>query len=329
MHEAAAVLDAEARRLINRCIALGATCLDDPTNRDACCAAATPRCERSLDALEQARSEFESQARRACRRVPFRRVMDPMGLGFALMAEACERLDPPVLVENRKTLAECLGRILVEDAAHELALVEQPRALDALLCIDLAAAVPGVLRDDPATCVSDGSGPAPTATPAPTPTSGGPTPSGDGSTPTPTPPGGATPTPAGSSCSTVEVTLGTSYSATDIAGVQATLRYPGTVEMPGFENSPEVLARVTNLTGIGGGLFSVGDQDENPADLFLNVGLVAIGQTIPSGPFARARFDCAGQGQLAPSQFICTVKIANTAFEEVDSPCSVGVSVIP
>jgi hypothetical protein len=125
------------------------------------------------------------------------------------------------------------------------------------------------------------------------------------------------------------VTVTTSYSQTDVSGVTANVVYPSSVTMPGFDNSPEVLARVTNLTGITGGIFNVGDQDDTPGNTFVNVGLASIAQSIPAGPLARIRFDCAG-GAVSASQFSCApVRISNLLGEESDSPCTLSVDVVP
>lgn len=330
VREASTTLAASTRRLLGRCIALGSQCLDDPTSADDCCAASAPACVQDLEVLAAARAIFASRLRQACLVLPFRRMVDPTGLGYGSVIDACDRLDPPLPVSNRKELGACLAQILVEDVAHVLAGTEQPRALDALLCMDVASRVSGVARDDPATCFPDGEGPAPTPSPAPT----------SGGEPTPTPNGGASPTPAPSSanptptpppaaCSRVEVTVSTSYTQTDVSGVTANVVYPASVAMPGFDNSPEVLARVTNLTGISGGIFNVGDQDDTPGNTFVNVGLASISQPIPAGPFARIRFDCNG-GAVSAAQFACApVRISNLLGEESDSPCALAVSVVP
>jgi hypothetical protein len=342
VHQAAVFLSAAARQFVHRCIALGTTCLDAPGGRDECCAAAAPRCGRSLAALDAARSTFANEARRACRGVPLRRLMNPMGLGFAAMQHGCDRLDPPIRVKNKQTFAECLSRILVEDVAHEIALVEQPRALEALSCLDVAAEVPGVLREEPATCFPEGGAPpAPTPTAAmPTPSDSGPTPSGGAGTPTASPPGSATPIPTATpppagSCTSVEVTLTTSYAATDIAGIQATVRYPSSASIPGALNDTSVLAAIENLSGVDG-LLSASDQDLDPNDAnnpswvpFVTFGLVTLPQTVPAGPLARIRFACTGSGPVTASQFSCMVTIANTSFQETETPCSLAVSVIP
>ena len=163
---------------------------------------------------------------------------------------------------------------------------------------------------------------APTATPAPT-TTAAPTPTGaptatprptttaaPTATPVPTPTSAPTPTPtpAGVTCTQADVSINVNYNSgdfPDVAGLTVGLKYPTSVSIPGFGSDNTVKERVTNLTGVTGGLFNVGDQD---ADSLLNIGLISIGQTIPSGPFARVRFDCATGATLpAPAAFTCTV----------------------
>jgi hypothetical protein len=325
---AAGVLTTSARRLLGRCVALGSACLDDPETKDSCCTAAAPTCDQNMDLLDDAVAAFAAQVRQACLGISFDRLMDSSGLGYDYMVPACDRLEPPVEVKNRKKLGTCLGRLLVEDVVHELTGTEQPRALDALLCMGVTDAVPGVSRDDPATCVARGGSPPPSPTPSPRP---GPTPSGGGATPgggsSPTPQG---PTPAptqGPACSSVEVTLTTSFTQTDVFGVSGRLNYPTSVDLPGFLDNDQVLARVTNLTGVNG-LFGVSDQDDPPPP-FLNFGLTSGGQPIPAGPFVSVRFDCVGSGAVEASQFSCDDFAVATFSGSEQSPCSLSVSVQP
>ena len=110
-----------------------------------------------------------------------------------------------------------------------------------------------------------------------------------------------------------------------MSGITVGLKYPASVSIPGFGNEDSVKQRVTNLTGLSGGLFSVGDQD---GDSLLNVGLISIGTTIPSGGFARVRFDCASGASLpAASAFTCTVD-ASTSDGNAVTPnqCVITVS---
>ena len=138
----------------------------------------------------------------------------------------------------------------------------------------------------------------PTATPTPAPTSSGapppPTPTAVTSpTPTPLPTTTAaptatatatpTPTPAGVACAQADVTVAVTFNQTDFAdvsGMTVGLGYPQSLSIPGFGNQPTVLERVTNLTGVQGGLFSVGDDDSQN---LLNIGLISLSSSIPVG----------------------------------------------
>ncbi len=145
-------------------------------------------------------------------------------------------------------------------------------------------------------------GPSPTpgeATPTPTPGEATPTPTPGEATPTPTPgeatptptPVEATPTPAptatpgGEACETATVVIATAYTAPEddpASGVTVEVDYPPSLEVPGVNNEKSVIDRVTNLTGISGGLFSAGDDDD-----LLNVGLISLAAVIPPGSFAQ------------------------------------------
>jgi hypothetical protein len=168
-----------------------------------------------------------------------------------------------------------------------------------------------------------------TPTPVPTSTPIGPTPTPASATPTPAPetptPVPATPTP-GAACAKAIVTITTSYlEGTDpVAGVTTALDYPQSkVLMPGSGGGSDVSSRVTNLTGVTGGLFNVGDDDS-----ILNVGLVSIGSSIPPGAFARATFDCI-PGQPAPTagDFACSATVADlNGLDVPGASCSASVS---
>ena len=94
----------------------------------------------------------------------------------------------------------------------------------------------------------------------------------------------------------------------DVSGITVGLGYPQSLAIPGFGNQSTVLERVTNLTGVTGGLFSVGDDD---AQSRLNVGLISLGSAIPPGSFARVRFDCTTGASVPPaSAFTCAVDAA-------------------
>jgi len=173
----------------------------------------------------------------------------------------------------------------------------------------------------------------PTPTPAPTITTGPtatPTPTVTAAptvVPTATAAPTPTPTPAGATCSQVDVTVAVNFSAvdfSDVSGITVGLGYPQSLSIPGFGNQPTVLERVTNLTGVQGGLFSVGDDDTQN---LLNIGLVSLSSSIPPGSFARVRFDCAN-GATVPgaTAFTCAVDAATFEGNQV-SPTQCVISV--
>jgi hypothetical protein len=315
---ASAELAASVHASLADCLTIAMPCVLEQSGAPACCGAVAPACARAAQEIAAAQSGFVADVVSApCTTLSFEKLESESGLDFARTEEACGRLDPPVTVDGLGSLASCLQRLVTEDVLHLLTTVEQPRALEALVCMDLENSFPGVLRERPATCEEP---PVATPTPVPTPDAtptpagspgGSPTPGGSPGGPTPTPGGGATPTPqptAGSSCTQADVTIAVNYNAgdfPDVSGITVGLKYPATLSIPGFGSDDSVKQRVTNLTGLSGGLFSVGDQD---GDSLLNVGLISIGTTIPSGSFARVRFDCASGASLpASAAFTCTV----------------------
>lgn len=127
-------------------------------------------------------------------------------------------------------------------------------------------------------------------------------------------------------CSKAVVTINTSYnqpSGDNVAGVTTALDYPESrVTIPGAGGGSDVLARVANLSGVTGGLFSAGDTDA-----VLNVGLVSLSSKIPAGAFARATFDCVlGQAAPAPSDFTCVAEVSSFMGNTVAGTCSVSVT---
>ena len=127
-------------------------------------------------------------------------------------------------------------------------------------------------------------------------------------------------------CTQADVTVAVNYNGNDfpdVAGITVSLEYPGSVNIPGFAGDDSVKQRVSNLTGVSGGLFSVGDQDDE-----INIGLISIGSTIPPGNFARVRFDCASGASLpASGAFTCTVDASTSDGNPVTpSPCVITVS---
>jgi len=198
--------------------------------------------------------------------------------------------------------------------------------------------------DGPGYCIADPPSatetPGPTATPVPTVTQ---TPSGATPTPTPiltiTPSPTQTPAPSGSvgptpppTCSTLTVTVSVAYDQgefPDVAGMTVSVDYPASVSIPGIGNQASVAQRVTNLTGVTGGLFSVGDNDSDGdnVDDELAIGLVSLGTSIPSGAFARVSFDCASGATIPDAtDFGCTPDVASDAGSSVDATCSVTVA---
>lgn len=312
---AASELAASVHASLADCLAVAMPCVLDRGGAPACCSAVAPVCVREAEEVSAAQAAFVADVVSApCTTLSFADLESEGGLDFARTEEACLRLEPPVTVDGMGSLASCLQRLVTEDVLHLQTTVEQPRALEALVCMDLENSFPGVLRERPATCENlPAATPTPTATPTPAPSPGGsPTPAGSPGGPTPTPGSGATPTPqptgGGESCTQADVTIAVNYNGgdfPDVSGVTVGLKYPASLAIPGFGGDASVKERVTNLTGLSGGLFSVGDQD---GESLLNVGLISIGATIPSGNFARVRFDCASGASLpAAGAFTCTV----------------------
>ena len=159
--------------------------------------------------------------------------------------------------------------------------------------------------------------PGTSATPGPTPT--------PGSTATAAPTATPTPTANGASCTSLNLTIAVNYNALDfpsVSGVAVAVAYPTSVAIPGTGNEASVLARVTNLTGVSGGLFSVGDQDDK-----VNIGLVSISQTIPSGNFAKVQFDCTPGASAPPaSAFTCTPDVSTLDGTPVTAQCALTAS---
>lgn len=324
IRRASAELAGGVRAAFAECLAASLPCIFEQAGSAACCAGATPACIRESEEIAAAGAAFVADVvAPPCSALPFAELMAENGLDFGRTSDACLRLDPPVAVDGLGSLATCLARLVTQDVLHLAANTEQPRALEALVCMDLENLFPGVLREFPATCEDRPvATPSPAPTPEPTPSpaqSPGSSPSPGGSPGAPTPaPGGGTPTPAptptiggGPTCTQLDVTVAVNFNQTDFAdvsGITVGLGYPQSLGIPGFGNQPTVLERVTNLTGVTGGLFSVGDDD---AQSRLNVGLISLGSAIPPGSFARVRFDCTTGASVPPaSAFSCVVDAA-------------------
>jgi hypothetical protein len=129
-------------------------------------------------------------------------------------------------------------------------------------------------------------------------------------------------------CSTATVRVSTSLAAgASVLGVTTTIDYPQTLAaIPGSSNDPSVIARVTNLTGLGG-IFSAGDNDSDGDSLDdrLVVGLVVSSGSVPAGPFADVKFDCsAGEAPLV-SDFACSIDASDGNGDPVAGSCSVTI----
>jgi len=157
--------------------------------------------------------------------------------------------------------------------------------------------------------------PMPTGTPMPTPR---PTPSNGNPT-------GVCPA-SGTVDGTVTFAFDNPGGAINISGVTAVLGYDPPLSIPGCCANPEVLERITNLTGVTGGIFTAGDNDTNgdAVDDELAVGLVALGSSIPAGPFARVRFDCTPGAPLAAP--LCGPDVTDDLGTQIDATCSVAFS---
>jgi len=148
-------------------------------------------------------------------------------------------------------------------------------------------------------------------------------------TPTPTPT--RTPPPTGNgACSggrvnaTVTMSFDNPGGAINVAGASATLGYAPPLAIPGLGSDETVLERVTNLTGVSGGIFSAGDNDTNQdnVDDQLAVGLVSLGTSIPAGAFARVSFDCTN-GTALPA-VSCTADVSDDVGTNIAATCSVA-----
>lgn len=328
---AAGALASKTHRALGNCLVPGISCLGDPAALDSCCTTSASRCRRNLANVGDAGAEFEREVtRRSCDDLSLDVLLAFDGLGFGSVTAACGRLDPAVDVVDVETFAKCLRRLVVEDVVHRMTTVEHPRALEAVLCMGIEDEMPGVLRDDPATCAgSTGAAPTPTPGPSATPGPG----ASPGETPTPDPNATATPITGPSSCTTVTVVASASFDATnfpDVSGLTIETTYPpDRVSIPGFGGEASVADRVTNLSGVTGGLFNVADQDDpGQGPIAIRVGLVAIPGPIPPGAFAAIRFDCVGgSAPPTPNDFTCAIDASTLLGAAVDATCSLAVTV--
>jgi len=139
---------------------------------------------------------------------------------------------------------------------------------------------------------------------------------------------------APTSCSQVIVTVHTSYADPDAAGVTTFLSYPeAKADIPGSGNDPSVQERIVNLTGIGDGLFSVGDSDTDlPPNLLddrASAGLLSLNTAVPDGVFAEATFDCKAGEVPLPSDFGCALDASDFDGNTIAGNCGVSVTYVP
>jgi len=111
------------------------------------------------------------------------------------------------------------------------------------------------------------------------------------------------------------------------AGVTVLVDYPTDLaSIPGCCGDASVLARVSNETGIGNGLFSAGDSDSDgdTRDDQLAVGLISL-DGIPAGPFAGITFDCPAGDAPLTTDFVCTLDASDANGDAIPGSCSVGI----
>lgn len=332
------------RAAFSDCLKASLPCVLDQAGAPSCCAGVAPACAREAQEISAAGAAFVAAVTGpVCSTVAFADLVGEDGLDFGRTGDACMRLEPPVAVDGLGSLATCLERLVIEDVLHLAATVEQPRALEALVCMDLEDLFPGVTRERPASCeelpvATPSPSPTPVATPtavaspgsSPTPavSPGGPTPTGGAPTPTPA---GATPTPGGATCTEVEVIVAVNYNTVDVpdmGGITVALGYPAGIAIPGVGSQPAVLERVTQLNSVSGGLFSAGDTDggtEGTAGV-LSIGLISPVTPIAPGNFARARFDCTAGAAPSVSAFTCSVDASANSGNPAETHCVLTVT---
>lgn len=161
----------------------------------------------------------------------------------------------------------------------------------------------------------------PTPSPVPTPT--------PFQTPTPVPTPTSVPGPA---CSTAKVTMTIGFNPVlfpDVAGVTVTLEYPSSrMDIPGSGSDPRVLERVEFLSGSGGGIAAVGDNDLDPVSI-LNIGRIDLLSPILPGPFAAATFDCVGAGGPNLEDLSCSVDASTFEGNTVPAACGLTLETTP
>ena len=155
-------------------------------------------------------------------------------------------------------------------------------------------------------------------------------------TPSPSPVWTPTPTPSpspepGAACSQATATISLQFDPIlfdDVAGAVVAVRYPAArLLIPGTGGDPPVLARVGNLTGVQGGLFSAGDSDFEPTEI--RVGLISLAQAIPPGPFASITFDCVGPDGPVAADLSCVPEVSTFVGNAVPATCSIALATTP
>lgn len=166
--EASRRLTAALEGHLGRCITHGIDCLTAAGDLGSCCARAAGRCGDDQEAIADGEREFDALlTRRSCTRVPFAQLLAADGLGFGDLAARCACASPPIPVTTLGDLAACLRRLVADDVVQRLALVEAPRAGEALVCLGLDAEFPAALAGRPSLCET-----CPAASASPTPTAG-------------------------------------------------------------------------------------------------------------------------------------------------------------
>jgi len=131
-------------------------------------------------------------------------------------------------------------------------------------------------------------------------------------------------------CDQAIVTLGIAYeqAGVEASGVTIALDYPEMLgDIPGLGSDPSVIARTTNLTGLGG-IFSAGDVDTDMSGLDdrVSVGLIFLGTPgIVAGGFAEVELDCAlGEAPLV-TDFACTLDASDLEGTSIPGACTIAV----
>lgn len=164
-------LAAEVQVSLGSCLVSGLGCLFDAPDVERCCSEARPGCEDGIARIHLMRDRLAaSLSGEACSAVTVDGLFNLEGVGYDHVLEACARLEPEVLPFDRRSLGDCLARLVLEDVVHRVAWYETPRGPDAAECIGIEDVLAEVRLFVPSTC-EEGPviGPTPTPTPSPTP----------------------------------------------------------------------------------------------------------------------------------------------------------------